>query len=121
MTDYFGEKSTQVEPGAMSAFGIQIHSRYSQAYELVEMLKFAHAAASTGLAHYVTEVFYDSKASMCSVTFAPIVQEDDAVWNQIFAIAKTHISHLYWHDNQMYYHDEEPDCEEAAHLDDAAV
>ena len=64
--DYFGEKSEQVAPGTLTAFGIKIWSRYGKAWELVEMLSLAQDLAEAGLHGHVREMFYDSKAYICS-------------------------------------------------------
>ena len=45
MKEFFGEKSQQIEPSALEAFGVMIHSRYGQAYELIELMSFAKLLA----------------------------------------------------------------------------
>ncbi len=69
MIHYFEEKAQQVDVGAMKSFGIEIHSRYSKAWELAEMLNFTTELASENLHRYVQSVFYDSKANICFMEF----------------------------------------------------
>lgn len=64
--DYSGEKSEQVAPGTLSAFGIKVQSRYGKAWELIEMLTLAQDLAEADLHTHIHEMFYDSKAFICS-------------------------------------------------------
>ena len=63
----FSDKAHQTQPSQFSAFGIGIGSRYGKCDEIVQMLQFARAAAGASVAHYVKEVDYDSKASICAI------------------------------------------------------
>lgn len=65
--DYFGEKAHQVTADAFDAFGISLTTRHGKAQELAEMLTFARLAAARGLHHLVKEMFYDSKACLCTI------------------------------------------------------
>jgi hypothetical protein len=49
--DYFGEKSQQVEPSCLTVFGIPISSRYGEAGELIELMRFAELAARGKVSH----------------------------------------------------------------------
>lgn len=69
MKDYFAEKTAQIEPSALDAFGVSIHSRYGKAREIIEMISFCRIAALNGVGHLVEKVFYDSKADMCTFEF----------------------------------------------------
>lgn len=73
--DYFGEKSQQVSIYGMTAFGIDISSRYAKARELAELLAFAEHAARYGVHKLIEEAFYDSKACLCTFEFACEVDE----------------------------------------------
>jgi hypothetical protein len=96
MTDYFEEKSHQVQPGSLTAFGIEIVSRYSKADELVEMINFAKLAALSNVGHYVTEVFYDSKACICTFKLADSVKDGDVVAIALRQAAQASISQFDW-------------------------
>ncbi len=92
MTDYFAEKAGQIEPGTLVAFGITISSRYRKANELIEMLAFCRLMAMEKLSHNVKELFYDSKANMCSFTFVDSVAKGDSVAHKAYDAAKQTIS-----------------------------
>jgi hypothetical protein len=96
VTEYFGEKSHQVEPSVLTAFGIEISSRYGRAEEIRELLRFADLAAQSKVSHYVKRAFYDSKAPMCSLELDPGVQEGDAVASLIFEAASASIRLFDW-------------------------
>lgn len=98
MDHFFEEKSHQVEPGVLIAFGIKLSSRYAKAHELIEMLRFAQQAAVDGLAHYVKEVFYDTKAGVCSFTLDPAVKNGNPVAAQLYLAAKASIQQFMWID-----------------------
>lgn len=98
MTSYFNEKAHQVDPGSLSAFGINLISRYSKAGELIEMLSFANKAALAGVADAVEEVFYDSKACICSFKFSRDISFGDATERMLFAAAIETIEQFDWFD-----------------------
>lgn len=98
MDKYFDEKAHQVEPGSLSAFGISLVSRYAKASELMEMLAFAQKAALAGVADAVDEVFYDSKASICSFKFAREIPLGDPTEQKLFAAAIETIGQFDWFD-----------------------
>lgn len=52
MTEYFDEKSEQISPRNITAFGINIESRYGKSQELVELIEFAHLVAEAGVSKY---------------------------------------------------------------------
>ena len=91
---YFDEKESQVKPGSLEAFGISIESRYSKAEEIIEMLNFTKELALNNVAHYVTSVFYDSKATICSFEFDQTIQDGDPIAIQIQIAADKTISHF---------------------------
>ena len=66
-TDWFAEKTSQIAPGAIEAFGIMLISRYDKADEMCEMLEFAELIVRWGVGLCVPSVLYDSKACICTV------------------------------------------------------
>lgn len=79
MTEYFEEKSHQVTPGSLLAFGVDISSRYGKANEIIEMINFSRIAAQNEVAHYIKNVFYDSKANYCTIELNESVKNCDPV------------------------------------------
>ena len=106
MTAYFEEKASQVEPGDLVAFGINLISRYSKAGELIEMLSFAQQAALAGVADAVEEVFYDSKACICSFKFTRDISLGDPIERKLLAAAKATIGQFDWFDT-VHHRDED--------------
>lgn len=98
MTLYFDEKAHQVEPGDLVAFGMNLISRYSKASELIEMLSFAQKAALAGVADAVEEVFYDSKACICSFKFTREIHFGDDTEQKLFTAAIETIGQFDWFD-----------------------
>lgn len=96
LTDYFGEKSQQISPNSITAFGIDIISRYGNAEEIIQMINFAKKIAISGISNYVSEIFYDSKANQCSLKLAPSVKADDPIGKLIYEAASTTISQFDW-------------------------
>jgi hypothetical protein len=94
--EFFGEKSQQIEPPVLEAFGIEIHSRYGQASELIELMNFASLAAQKKVAHYVKRAFHDSKAYLCTLELDSSVQEGDAVAAAILEAATETIGQFDW-------------------------
>jgi len=74
--DYSGEKSEQVFPGTLTAFGIKVQSRYGKAWELIEMISLAQDLAEADLHIHIREMFYDSKAFICSFELAADLPQD---------------------------------------------
>jgi hypothetical protein len=88
---FFDEKSIQVEPSSLTAFGVDINSRYGKASELCEMLQFMQDIALNGAGHYIKSIFYDSKAALCFIeVHEDLVEQDDAL-TVIYDIAKKYI------------------------------
>ena len=98
MTSFFDEKASQVEPGELVAFGINIISRYSKANELIEMLSFAKLAALDDVADAVDEIFYDSKACICSFKFSRDIYFGDPTERKLFSAAIATIGQFDWFD-----------------------
>lgn len=88
MKDFFGEKSTQVEPYVIVAFGITLSSRYGKADELIEMIKFAKYVATQDTACFVNELRYDSQSQCCFFDVAPSVDPYGDIAARIRSIAK---------------------------------
>ena len=95
---WFGEKDTQVSLGKFEAFGVSVWSRYGQATEIAEMLLFVRDVAWEGLEGVLEEVFYDSKACICTFEFAPDFDLKDRKAEIVFLCAKKHISQFIWGD-----------------------
>ncbi|TXG87844.1 MAG: hypothetical protein E6R10_07210 [Rhodocyclaceae bacterium] len=89
---WFRGKGQQVTPATIVAFGIPIQSRYSKAREVVEMLEFARLAAESGVAGYVSSVFYDSKSCCCTIEPNEEAKRQAIVLHTIYACADRTIS-----------------------------
>ncbi|MTJ91570.1 MAG: hypothetical protein F8N36_01710 [Desulfovibrio sp.] len=96
---WFDEKSGQVFPCKFEAFGVLVWSRYGQASEIAEMLAFVRDVAWEGLESVLEEVFYDSKASICTFVFAPKFDLKDSRASRVFLCAKKYISQFMWGDD----------------------
>ena len=96
MKDYFGEKSQQIEPSVLDAFGVTISSRYGQSNELIEMMQFAEIIALKKVSHFVRGVAYDSKAYNCSIELDPSILEGDPVAEIILEAATETIGQFDW-------------------------
>lgn len=67
-------------------FNINIWSRYDDDRELAEMLWFCKYLNKAGLTSYIEELFYDSKADICSIKLIKLEEEDIAESYEIEAI-----------------------------------
>ncbi|HFG2491827.1 hypothetical protein OW666_11500 [Acinetobacter baumannii] len=67
-------------------FNINIWSRYDDDRELGEMLWFCKYIDKAGLTSYIEELFYDSKADICSIKLIKLEEEDIAESYEIEAI-----------------------------------
>jgi hypothetical protein len=67
-------------------FNINIWSRYDDDRELGEMLWFCKYLDKAGLTSYIEELFYDSKADICSIKLIKLEEEDIAESYEIEAI-----------------------------------
>lgn len=95
MTEYFEEKSTQVVPEKLEAFGIQVFSRYGKAWELIEMLKASEEMAERQVHGYIASMFYDSKACICSFEFSDEEPSPDTN-EMILSCLLNHVSQFEW-------------------------
>ena len=66
-----GEKSFQVSPSWLTAFGVRIGSRYGNAAELIELLRVAKRLAEEQLEERVLEIHKDSKSGFYNVILKP--------------------------------------------------
>lgn len=98
----FSDKGHQVSPDTIEAFGISLSSRYGKCGEMIEMLQFAQGAAVGAVAHYVKEVSYDSKASICAFELDLSVTEGSEIERELFDIARKTISHFFWFDSEHF-------------------
>ncbi|WP_448097855.1 hypothetical protein [Luteibacter yeojuensis] len=98
-----GEKVTEVEPSGLTAFGIDISSRYGKAGELVEMLEFCEGVAKLGLERFIAEVFYDSKAGICSFAVAADAVVAKADSHAMLIIAQRTITQFTWLADHVHF------------------
>lgn len=101
-TPWFKDKVHQVVPCSVTAFGISLYSRYGQAIELADMLKFVQRLAWHGLESVVEEIEYDSKATICSFKFSVGFVEEDPRAAQILEIALQTLSHFDWFGDERF-------------------
>ena len=95
--DYFDEKASQVNPEALTAFGISIFSRYGKASEIKEMISFAESVCAAGISELVQDVFYDSKACTCFITIKVGLFDDFSLQiGKILDCALEHIRQFEW-------------------------
>lgn len=102
MKDFFGEKSIQIEPCEIMAFGIRLSSRYGKADEIIEMIKFAKSAAMCDVAYCVKAVSYDSQSQCCFFTLAPSVDPYGELAGKIHSVAEKTIRQFDLF-NMVYY------------------
>lgn len=93
---YFGEKTGQVSTHAVTAFGIDLVSRYAKARELAELLAFAEGIARESLHHIVQEAFYDSNSCCCTFKFNYDIEEFGPDSLVILEVARKTISQFIW-------------------------
>jgi hypothetical protein len=99
MPDWFSEKSSQVEPGTLMAFGIEINSRYNHASEIIQMIQFAEECAKKNVEKHVERAFYDSKACICSFELDSKVRRGDKIAKAILMAASRTITQFMWFDD----------------------
>lgn len=104
MTDFFDEKARQVDVDSLTAFNIQLTSRYAKARELAEMLMFANYAAAVGLHGLVESVFYDSKADLCTPEFSSAHRFGSPADRVLLGCAKRSLSQFQW-DGMIFHGD----------------
>jgi len=97
MNNWFEEKVSQIDTEELKAFGIKLWTRYGSAREMWEMLQFAQGVAEAQSERFVREVFYDSKADLCSFTLDSSVEKDGPVDLALLAVAKNTVSQFEWH------------------------
>lgn len=92
MSDLFNEIETpeitkKISSGEFETiFNINIWSRYDEDGELGEMLWFCKYLDKAGLTSYIDELFYDSKADLCSIKLIKLEQEDIETSYEVEAI-----------------------------------
>ena len=96
----FAEKGQQVSPSEFIALGIILKSRYGKVAEIVSMLRFAEAAAHSAVAHYVKELFFDSKYGACSFVLDETVLKGSEIERELFRIAEQTVGTFFWFDEQ---------------------
>lgn len=93
-----GDNKPQVSSGRFEAFGVSVWSRYDHDSEIAEMLGFVEDLACEGLEGVLEEVFYDSKACLCTFEFAPGFDLKGHIAEIVLSCAKRHISQFIWDD-----------------------
>jgi hypothetical protein len=97
MNPWAQERAPQLDTPAMTAFGIRIASRHADAQEMAELIAFARAAACANVNMFVTEAFYDSRASCCHFTLSPLIASAGAASAQaLLDAALQTISQFQW-------------------------
>ena len=104
MINWLDFEKEQLSVSKIHAFDIQLWSRYSKAWEMIEMLNFVNKIAYGKLEYLITEVFYDSKSNICTFTFVDEFQNGSENESKILQIAKTTISQFLWFD-EIYHGD----------------
>ena len=90
----FNEKAPQLSCSSLTAYGIELSTRYSKVGEMIEMLQFVELAADAGAASFVKSLFYDSKAGVCS--FELHGEIDNETEEQLRWCAEQSISQYMW-------------------------
>jgi hypothetical protein len=93
---FLAEKGRQVAPGSLTAFGIQLCSRYAKAEEIVELLRFAEEATKACVAPYVKSVFYDSNSRCCSFELDNAVEFGSDIERELRIVGNRTLSQFDW-------------------------
>lgn len=102
MNKWFEDKSSQIDHPRIVSFGIEMETRYSRAMEMIEMLEFSYLAACENLNNFVSIVFYDSKADICTFVLSDHLVKYSKQDDTLLRIAKKTISQFIW--NDLVYH-----------------
>lgn len=94
MSNWYDSKN-QLSTGSITAFGIELCTRYNLAREMVEMINFATLVAEAGLEAHVGKVFYDSK-SCCATFELRFLEPHDDTDKQLLSIAQKTIGQFEW-------------------------
>jgi hypothetical protein len=106
------EHVRQLDTEALTAFGIRLWSRHAQAHEMIELLRFALAAADANVNVFVREVFYDSRASLASLTLSAAIEgAGPAARAAVLAAARASLSQFLWEGTIL--HGPEPEDDRA--------
>lgn len=97
--DYFFEKAPQMDIFSITAFGIELVTRYGRANEMAQMLNFSCKIADAGLHPLIKGVFYDSDPLQCSFTFLNDEFPTGEAEKRIHEIATETIANFEWIDN----------------------
>ncbi|MCD0492288.1 hypothetical protein LQD23_08260 [Chromobacterium violaceum] len=60
------EKPFAISPSAITAYGIELHTRHGNVFEMIQMLSFAEECAKLDVAPSVKSAFYDSNSCTCN-------------------------------------------------------
>lgn len=67
---------------------VSVSSRYDDPSEIAELEEFVERCRFRGILHYITEVFYDSKANIAAISVVDAVRVGDVVSVAISEIAR---------------------------------
>lgn len=106
MNPWAQDHARQLDTASLTAFGIRLTSRHAQAWEMVELLNFALAAAQANVNMFVTEAFYDSASSCCSFKLLPLALDGAgrAAQAAVLDCARRTISQFLWFDRVHHGH-----------------
>ena len=96
MKKWFNEKVHQIDNASITAFGVTLETRYGNANEMIEMLSFVRDLAYNNLESNIKEIFYDTNACICNITFIDGLDQFSEESLDMLKIAKKHISQFDW-------------------------
>jgi hypothetical protein len=95
------EKGHEVSMPGMTAFGIEISTRYGKAHELRELIHFTELVAKAGAAFAVKSAFYDSNSCCCEFELLPNLAREPELAASILDCAMASISQFLWIDGAV--------------------
>lgn len=102
MDNWFGDKTRQVEPPHLTAFGIELCSTQGRYGEVRALLDFAHMVARAGHAAAVVSVECDSKIGQYDIALRPGIAADSVSAQAVLAIATGCFTSLRWFGEDIY-------------------
>lgn len=86
----------QTDTSTIKSFGIEITSRYFNAIELSEMLRFTHMAKLLGVNNFIEKLFYDGQSNTCCISLIEVDSINCDINDKIHLCAKKTISQFEW-------------------------
>ena len=93
---WFEEKTHQINPSSIMAFGIEIETRYAKAHELVELIMFAEEVTKSGANKFVEKATYDSNSCCCHFKLKTNTEQHSPQARTIFDSAINTIKQFEW-------------------------